>query len=49
MLRDDPVGEIENLRGSGRIQGRGMLIEQQQLRFLQRSHQQRDSLALAAG
>ena len=38
MLADDPVGELEHLCSSRGIKRGGVLIEQQQLRRLQRRH-----------
>ena len=49
MLRDDLIGEVKHLCRSGRVERGGMLVEQQQLRLLQGSHQQCDGLTLAAG
>ena len=41
--------ELHDLGGGLRVECRGVLIEQQQLGALERCHQQRESLALAAG
>ena len=48
-LAHDAVGELHDLGGGLRVECRGVLIEQQQLGALERCHQQRERLALAAG
>ncbi len=49
MLVHDTVRELQHLCGGGRIEGGGMLVQQEKLRLAQRGHQQGDRLALAAG
>ena len=45
----DPVGESQNLGGGLGVQGGSVLVQQQKLGPLQRGHQKRQRLALAAG
>ena len=49
VLTDDFLGKGQDLRGGLRIEGRGMLIEQEQVRTLQGRHQQGQGLALTTG
>jgi len=48
-LAHDAVSELHDLGSGLRVEGCGVLIEQQQLGALERCHQQRERLALAAG
>ena len=45
----DAVGQLQHLGGGGGVECGGVLVEQEKLRLLQRRHQQRQRLALAAG
>ena len=49
ILLHDLVGEREHLGGRLGVERRGVLVEQQQLRLLERGHQQRQRLTLTAG
>ena len=49
VLPDDFLGEGQDLRGGLRIEGRGMLVQQKQMRTLERRHQQGQGLALTTG
>ena len=49
VLLHDAVGQVEDLGRRARVEGRGMLVEQQQLWLLQGRHQKRQRLPLAAG
>ena len=49
VFLDDFFGEGQHLGGRLGVQGRGVLVQQQELWLFQRCHQQRDRLALAAG
>ena len=49
VLLHDAVGQLQNLRRRARVERSRMLVEQQQLRLLQRRHQQRQRLPLTAG
>ena len=46
---DNLAREANDLVGTFRVERCGMLVEQQQLRFQPRSHQQRQRLPLPAG
>ena len=48
VLVDDLLGQIEHLRGRLGVEGRSVLVEQQQARFSERGHEQGECLALAA-
>ena len=49
VLLHNALRGLQDLGGGLGVQGGGVLIQQQQLRLLQGGHQQRQSLALAAG
>ena len=49
VFGDDGVGELEHLGGCRRIEGGGVLVEQEQPGILQRRHEKRQRLPLAAG
>ena len=49
ILRHDLPGQAQDLLRGGRVQGSGVLVQQQQLRRDQGGHQQGQGLTLAAG
>ena len=49
VLLHDAVRQVKHLGGRARVERGGVLVEKQQLRLLQRRHQERQRLPLAAG
>ena len=49
VFLNDPLRKLEDFRGGPRVQGGGMLVQEEELRLSERGHQQGQGLPLAAG